>query len=70
MRLVGLNFFAGNMPEGDRGIVTSAARDVGVVIPLGGAVAQLIAALVARGDGDLDHSGLFKLVEVLSGRTE
>jgi 2-hydroxy-3-oxopropionate reductase len=51
----------------DMGIVTAAARDAGVVIPLGGAVAQLIAALVARGDGDLDHSGLFKLVQELSG---
>jgi 2-hydroxy-3-oxopropionate reductase len=54
----------------DMGIVTAAARDAGVVIPLGGAVAQLIAALVARGDGDLDHSGLFKLTEELSGRTK
>jgi 2-hydroxy-3-oxopropionate reductase len=53
----------------DMGIVTAAARDAGVVIPLGGAVAQLIAALVARGDGDLDHSGLFKLVQELSGHT-
>jgi 2-hydroxy-3-oxopropionate reductase len=52
----------------DMGIVTAAARDAGVVIPLGGAVSQLIAALVARGDGDLDHSGLFKLTEELSGR--
>jgi len=52
----------------DMGIVTSAAREAGVVIPLGSAVAQLIAALVARGDGGLDHSGLLKLVEELSGR--
>ena len=53
----------------DMGIVTSAAREVGVVIPLGSAVAQLIAALVARGDGGLDHSGLLKLVTELSGRS-
>ncbi len=52
----------------DMGIVTSAAREAGVVIPLGSAVAQLIAALVARGDGGLDHSGLLKLVTELSGR--
>jgi 2-hydroxy-3-oxopropionate reductase len=52
----------------DMGIVTSAAREAGVVIPLGSAVAQLIAALVARGDGALDHSGLLKLVLELSGR--
>jgi 2-hydroxy-3-oxopropionate reductase len=52
----------------DMGIVTSAAREAGVVIPLGAAVAQLIASLNARGDGGLDHSALLKLVEQLSGR--
>ena len=52
----------------DLGIVTSAAREAGVVIPLGAVVAQLVAALVARGDGGLDHSGLLKLVTELSGR--
>ncbi len=53
----------------DMGIVTSAARDAGVVIPLGAHVAQLIAALRAQGDGDLDHSALLLLVERLSGRS-
>jgi 2-hydroxy-3-oxopropionate reductase len=52
----------------DLGIVQSAARDAGVVIPLGAVVSQLVAALVARGDGGLDHSGLLKLVAELSGR--
>ena len=52
----------------DMGIVTSAAREAGVLIPLGAAVAQLIAALKAQGDGGLDHSALLKLVEQLSGR--
>jgi len=52
----------------DLGIVTSAAREAGVVIPLGAVVAQLVASLVARGDGGLDHSGLLKLVAELSGR--
>jgi 2-hydroxy-3-oxopropionate reductase len=52
----------------DLGIVTSAAREAGVVIPLGAVVAQLVAAMVARGDGGLDHSGLLKLVAELSGR--
>ena len=52
----------------DMGIVTSAAREAGVTIPLGAVVAQLVAAMVARGDGGLDHSGLLKLVEELSGR--
>jgi 2-hydroxy-3-oxopropionate reductase len=52
----------------DLGIVTSAARSAGVTVPLGAAVAQLVNALVARGDGGLDHSGLFKLTTELSGR--
>ena len=52
----------------DLGIVQSAAREAGVVIPLGAVVSQLVAAMVARGDGGLDHSGLLKLVQELSGR--
>lgn len=52
----------------DMGIVTAAAREAGVVIPLGALAAQLIASLKARGDGGLDHSALLKLVEQLSGR--
>ena len=54
----------------DMGIVTAAARDTGVVIPLGAAVAQLIASLKATGDGSLDHSALLKLVSQLSGQPE
>jgi 2-hydroxy-3-oxopropionate reductase len=52
----------------DLGIVQTAAREAGVAIPLGAVVSQLVAALVARGDGGLDHSGLLKLVAELSGR--
>lgn len=52
----------------DMGIVTAAAREKGVVIPLGSLVAQLIASLRAQGDGGLDHSALLKLVEQLSGQ--
>jgi len=50
----------------DLGIVTQAAREAGVVIPLGAVVAQLVASLVARGDGQLDHSALLKLTAELS----
>ena len=53
----------------DLGIVTSAAREAGVVVPLGGLVAQLMASALANGDGGLDHSGLLRGVERLSGRT-
>ena len=52
----------------DLGIVTSAARDAGVVIPLGAVAAQLMASLVAQGNGDLDNTALLRLVEQLSGR--
>ncbi len=51
----------------DMGIVTSAAREAGVVIPVGALVAQLVASTVATGDGKLDHSALLKLVEPMSG---
>ena len=52
----------------DLGIVTAAARQAGITVPLGSAVAQLVTSLVARGDGALDHSGLFKLTNELAGR--
>jgi 2-hydroxy-3-oxopropionate reductase len=52
----------------DLGIVTSAAREAGVIVPLGAVVAQLMASAKARGDGALDHSALLRGVERLSGR--
>lgn len=52
----------------DLGIVTAAAREAGVVAPLGGLVAQLMASARANGDGSLDHSALLRGVERLSGR--
>jgi 2-hydroxy-3-oxopropionate reductase len=52
----------------DLGIVTSAAREAGVVIPLGAVVAQLMASLRSAGDGGLDHSALLRGVLRLSGR--
>jgi 2-hydroxy-3-oxopropionate reductase len=60
--------FRVELHDKDMGIVTGAAREAGVVIPLGAAVAQLIAALRAQGDGGLDHSALLRLVARLSGR--
>lgn len=54
----------------DMGIVTSAAREAGVVLPLGALVAQLVGSTVASGDGALDHSGLFRGVQRLSGQSE
>lgn len=52
----------------DMGIVTAAAREAGVAIPLGAAVAQLMASLREQGAGHLDHSALLLQVERLSGQ--
>src|SRR3954468_4379825 len=53
----------------DLGIVTSAAREAAVVLPLGALLAPLMASARANGDGRLDHSALLRGVERLSGRT-
>jgi 2-hydroxy-3-oxopropionate reductase len=52
----------------DLGIVTAAAREKGVITPLGALVTQLLASLRSQGHGGLDHSALLKIVEQLSGR--
>ena len=52
----------------DMGIVTSAAREAGVILPLGAITAQLMASARACGDGNLDHSALLRGVERLAGR--
>lgn len=52
----------------DLGIMLQTAREVGVALPLGGLVAELMASLRARGGGSLDHSALLLLVEALAGR--
>ncbi len=60
--------FRVELHDKDMGIVTAAAREAGVVIPLGAVAAQLMAALKAQGDGGLDHGALLKLIDQLSGR--
>ena len=54
----------------DLGIVTAAAREAGVVTPLGTLVATLMASARANGDGGLDHSALLRGVLRLSGRLD
>jgi 2-hydroxy-3-oxopropionate reductase len=76
LELKAANMVARNYPPGfrvdlhhkDLGIVTAAAREAGVAIPLGSTAAQLMGALRAQGYGDLDHSALHLLIETLSGR--
>jgi 2-hydroxy-3-oxopropionate reductase len=52
----------------DMGIVTAAARQAGVIVPLGAVVAELMASALANSEGGLDHSALLLGVERLSGR--
>jgi 2-hydroxy-3-oxopropionate reductase len=53
----------------DMGIVLDAAREADVALPVGGLVAQLVAAARAQGYGSLDHSALLKVAEGVSGTT-
>lgn len=52
----------------DLGILTAAAREAGVITPLGSVVAQLMASALVNGGGALDHSALLLGVERLSGK--
>lgn len=52
----------------DLGIFAAAARDAGIISPLGAVVAQLMAAARANGDGGCDHAALLRGVERLCGR--
>lgn len=52
----------------DMGIVAAAAREAGVVTPLGALAGQLVAAARQQGDGAMDHSALFRQIAALSGR--
>jgi 2-hydroxy-3-oxopropionate reductase len=51
----------------DLGIVQSTARELGLALPATALVSQLVASLVATGDGDLDHSALLALARRLNG---
>jgi 2-hydroxy-3-oxopropionate reductase len=52
----------------DLGILTAAARQSGVTLPVGALVAGQIATLRAMGGGSLDHTALRALAEVTAGR--
>lgn len=54
----------------DLGIVTSAAREAGVILPVGAIVAQLMNSARQRGYGSLDHSALLKLAQDISGKAK
>jgi 2-hydroxy-3-oxopropionate reductase len=50
----------------DLGFALETARSFGVALPLTAQVDQMFASLVARGDGDLDHSALLLYLEDLA----
>lgn len=52
----------------DLGIVLAAARNVGISIPMGTTAAGLVESARLNGDGDLDHSAIFRVIERLSGK--
>jgi 2-hydroxy-3-oxopropionate reductase len=53
----------------DLNIALDTGRAYGAPLPAGALVHQLYAAMMARGDGDLDHSALVTLIEELAGQT-
>lgn len=53
----------------DMGIIVNAAREAGVVLPVGSLMAQLMQSARQNGDGGLDHSGLLRGVLRLNGKT-
>lgn len=60
--------FRVELHDKDLGIVTGAAREASVVLPVGGLLAQLMTSAVVNGDGRLDHSALLRGVLRLNGR--
>lgn len=51
----------------DLAIALQTGREVALPLTLTSQVAELMNALIARGDGDLDHSGLAHLLEQMGG---
>ncbi|UCE53151.1 MAG: NAD-binding protein, partial [Desulfobacterales bacterium] len=52
----------------DLGIALQTGRELSLPLMTTSTVAELMNALIARGDGDLDHSGLALLLEQLGGK--
>ena len=50
----------------DMAIILSTARELGIALPMSAVAAELMNALIAGGDGDLDHSALVKILEKLA----
>ncbi len=52
----------------DLGLAIDAAQALDLALPNTAMTQQLMNAAVARGDGDLDHSGLIRTVQALAGK--
>jgi len=52
----------------DMTLAIDAARALDMALPNSAATLQLMNAAVARGDGDLDHSGLIRTIKALAGQ--
>ncbi len=59
--------FRARLHQKDLGIVLNEARDKNVALPGTAAAAQLLNALVAAGEGELDSSALVRIIERLAG---
>ncbi|MGO2634118.1 MAG: 2-hydroxy-3-oxopropionate reductase [Galactobacter sp.] len=51
----------------DLGIITSAAREAQLPLPVSTLVAQLVTSTLASGDEGLDHSGIFRALARIAG---
>jgi 2-hydroxy-3-oxopropionate reductase len=51
----------------DLGIVTSAAREAQLPLPVATLVSQLVTSSLTAGDEDLDHSGIFRVLARIAG---
>jgi 2-hydroxy-3-oxopropionate reductase len=48
-------------------LAVDGAKALDIALPNSAATQQLMNAAVARGDGDLDHSGLIRTLKALAG---
>ena len=51
----------------DLNIIMKTATDYGVPLPATSVVHALFTAMIAKGSGDLDHSGIITIIEDLAG---
>jgi 2-hydroxy-3-oxopropionate reductase len=60
--------FRSRLHSKDMRIILETARENGAVLPFSAIADQLFTALVANGQGDLDHSALLAIIEQMAGK--